>query len=178
MPGLTGENDVFMKIFAAYLFCLLGVVTGCVKPAKDKLISVGKDGLFGYVSMSDGDTVLPCIYPIVYTDTIENIGFVRDENGNISCINTEGKKLFNVFEYDNGPDYPQEGLFRIVDDNGLIGFADTLGRVVIPPKYKFAFPFSGQRAKVTNEGYNVLEGEHSVWKSSSWFYIENPLAGE
>lgn len=164
-----------MKRIIVWLSFFLYLIIGCTSTSNDKLVLAEKNGLFGYVSLLKRDTVIPCIYPNSYTDTIENIGFVGEENGEILCINNKGKKLFNVFPFDNGPDYPHEGLFRIVDDYGLIGFADTLGRVVIPPKYKFAFPFKEQKAKVTDEGYNVSEGEHSMWKSSSWFYIENPL---
>lgn len=90
----------------------------------------------------------------------------------------KGNKLFNVFKYDNGPDYPQEGLFRIIDEDGAIGFADTMGKVIIPPSYKFAFPFKDGKAKVTYEGQSVSNGEYTVWESSSWTFIDNPLRNE
>ncbi len=76
------------------------------------------------------------------------------------------------------PDYPQEGLFRIIDEDGAIGFADTLGIVIIPPSYKFAFPFKDGKAKVTYEGQSVSNGEYTDWESSSWIFIDNPLRKE
>ena len=45
--------------------------------------------------------------------------------GRIRCIDHCGKFLFYVFPYDNGPDYPSDGLIRIVDEKGLIGYEDT-----------------------------------------------------
>lgn len=77
----------------------------------------------------------------------------------------ERQQTFYVFKYDNGPDYPQEGLFRIINEDGLIGFADTLGKVIIPPTYIFAFPFENGKAKVTNEGRLVNKGAYSVKNS-------------
>ena len=71
--------------------------------------------------------------------------------------------FFYVFKYDNGPDYPCEGYFRIVDKNGLVGFADTLGNIIITPKYKFAYPFSDGKAKVTDTGKLVIE--------KKWYFI-------
>lgn len=51
------------------------------------------------------------------------------------------------FHYDNGPDYVREGLYRIVDDRGRMGYADESGRVVIAPRFAFALPFEGGKAK-------------------------------
>ena len=94
-----------------------------------------------------GDTIVPYgKYRYCQTDTIKKIGFVyenKPKDARIICINDAGKELFYVFKYDNGPDYTQEGLFRIMDEDGLIGFADSLGNVIIEPQFKFAYPFKG-----------------------------------
>jgi hypothetical protein len=153
--------------------CTVGLVS-CARTHDERLFVVEKDDLFGYIS-ENGDTIIPCIYPLAYTDTINRIGFVADGNGKIVCLDRKGNKLFDVFKYDNGPDYPQEGLFRIIDGEGNVGFADTLGKVIIPPTYKFAFPFKDGKAKVTHGGRSVRSGEHTVWESSSWILIDNPL---
>ena len=103
-----------------------------------------------------GDTIVPYgKYRYCQTDTIKKIGFVyenKPKDARIICINDAGKELFYVFKYDNGPDYTQEGLFRIMDEDGLIGFADSLGNVIIEPQFKFAYPFKGGKTKVTLEG--------------------------
>ena len=96
-----------------------------------------------------GDTIVPYgKYRYCQTDTIKKIGFVyenKPKDARIICINDAGKELFYVFKYDNGPDYIQEGLFRIMNEDGLVGFADSLGNVVIKPQFKFAYPFRFER---------------------------------
>lgn len=123
-----------------------------------------------------GDTIVPYgKYKFCQTDTIRNIGFVYEDkqDARIVCIDNQGKELFYVFKYENGPDYVREGLFRIMDDKGTIGFADSLGNVVIKPQFKFAFPFEKNRAKVTftGEEKTIFNGEHHEWISNEWQYI-------
>ena len=123
-----------------------------------------------------GDTIVPYgRYKFCQTDTIRNIGFVYEnkQNARIVCIDNQGKELFYVFKCDNGPDYISEGLFRIMDENGLIGFADSSGNVVIKPQFKFAFPFEESKAKVTFTGEQkaIFNGEHYEWVSNEWQYI-------
>lgn len=126
-----------------------------------------------------GDTIVPYgKYRFCQTDTIRNIGFVYEnrQNARIVCIDNQGKELFYAFKYDNGADYVREGLFRITDDKGLIGFADTLGNIVIIPQFKFAFPFENGKAKVTFSGESKdvpgSNGEKHYWNSSDWYYID------
>ena len=126
-----------------------------------------------------GDTIVPYgKYRFCQTDTIRNIGFVYEnrQNARIVCIDNQGKELFYAFKYDNGADYVREGLFRMTDDKGLIGFADTLGNIVIKPQFKFAFPFENGKAKVTFSGESKdvpgSNGEKHYWNSSDWYYID------
>ena len=80
------------------------------------------------------------------------------------------------FHYDNGPDYVREGLYRIVDDRGRMGYADESGRVVIAPRFAFALPFEGGKAKVTDTGQRKevpgSGGEHWYWESDAWYFID------
>lgn len=126
-----------------------------------------------------GDTIVQYgRYKFCQTDTIRDIGFVYEnkQDARIICIDNQGKELFYAFQYDNGADYVREGLFRITDDKGLIGFADTLGNIVIKPQFKFAFPFKNGKAKVTFSGESKdvpdSNGEEHYWNSSDWFYID------
>ena len=123
-----------------------------------------------------GDTIVPFgKYLFCQTDTIQTIGFAYENkpDGRIVCLDYRGNQLFYVFAYDGGPDYVREGLFRIMDERGLIGFADESGKVVISPQYRFAFPFENGKAKVTLSGHgSSSDEEHSVWKSDEWFYID------
>ena len=126
-----------------------------------------------------GDTIVPYgKYRYCQTDTIKKIGFVyenKPKDARIICINDAGKELFYVFKYDNGPDYIQEGLFRIMNEDGLVGFADSLGNVVIKPQFKFAYPFEHSKAKVTFSGENKVipdsKGEKHYRDNSDWYYI-------
>lgn len=137
------------------------------------LHKIEKEGLYGYAD-SLGAVVIEPAYKFVYTESFQNIAFIT-KGKDIIAINKSEKHLFKVFNYDNGPDYIEEGLFRIVDDKGLIGFSDTLGNIIIKPQYKFAFPFEDGKAKVTNKGRSKAVGEHSYWKSRKWYFIEHPL---
>lgn len=140
-----------------------------------KLYRVEKNGLYGYIN-PENQVIIDCKYIHAYTDTIINLGFVFDQQTNkITCFNSKGKKLFNVFIVDNGPDYIQEGLFRIIDDKNRIGFADTLGNIIINPKFKFAFPFKEEKAKATlvgqSKNVSKFNNEIHYWESHFWFYI-------
>lgn len=128
-----------------------------------------------YLNEQD-DTIVPYgKYKFCQTDTIRNIGFVYEnkQNARIVCIDNQGKELFYVYKYDNGPDYIREGLFRIMDENGLIGFADSLGNVVIKPQFKFATSFENGKAQATTSGEAMNDGEHSFWKSDEWQLIDH-----
>ena len=82
-------------------------------------------------------------------------------------------QTYGIFQYDNGDDYVCEGLRRIVDDNGKIGYADSKGKVIMAPRFAFAFPFENGVAKVTDDGYSVSEGEHCRWISPEWYFIDH-----
>ena len=125
-----------------------------------------------------GDTIVPygrfcwCV-----SDSISPIGFVLEPKvKGIACINTEGEILCRALEGDFVPDYLSEGYFRIINDEGLIGFADSLGHVMITPQFKFAHPFIGGKAKVAYTGQIQKDGprdEHGIWVSDNWFYIDH-----
>lgn len=81
---------------------------------------------------------------------------------------------YAVYQYDNGDDYFSEGLQRIVDRDGKIGFRDTIGKIIIVPQFAFAFPFKDGYAKVTDIGHNKVVdegGEYHIWVSDTWYYV-------
>ena len=80
-----------------------------------------------------------------------------------------------MFQCDNGSDYVSEGMYRIVDQRGRIGYADESGKTVIKPRFAFGFPFKNGKAKVTEQG-TMKEvpgsgGEYHYWNSDEWYYI-------
>lgn len=123
-----------------------------------------------------GDTIVPYgKYCYCVSDSIAPIGFVIEKNNHrIACINTEGEVLCHALEGDIiEPDYMYEGYFRIVNDEDLMGFADSLGHVVIAPQFKWAEPFEGGKARVTYSGHKSdPNDEHWEWVSDDWFYID------
>ncbi len=125
----------------------------------------------GYLN-SKGDTIIPIgKYYYCYTDTIRDFGMViENKTGKILGIDNKGTELFQVFKYDNGPDYVKSGLFRIIK-NGKIGYANPQGKIIIEPNFKCAYPFKGDFAKVSNYCKTIKDGENSIWKSESWYQI-------
>lgn len=156
------------RIITLLLICAL---YSCAE--KEYLVRVSNplENEFAYVNHK-GDTIIPFYkYSHGFTDTIFDIGFVNEYKKGIIGINNKGKELFEVFNYDNGPDYISDGLFRILQDT-KIGYADEKGNIIITPQYYCAFPFVDGKAKVANKCRETKEGEHTVWKSEEWFYID------
>ncbi len=125
---------------------------------------------FAFVNQK-GDTVVPFgRYAYTFTDTLVTFGVVVDQN-DLVAINQRGRRIYEVYPFDNGPDYVEEGLFRIMR-YGKIGFADTTGNIVIEPRFACAYPFSGGKAKVALECTLEADGEHRAMRSDEWFYID------
>ena len=93
-------------------------------------------------------------------------------NGKWVIMDSKKTTLYDVFPYDNGPDNPSEGLIRVVK-NGKIGYADAKTyAIVITPQYDCAFPFENGKAKVSNKCKTIKEGEHMIWTSDTWQYVD------
>lgn len=158
---------MYKSLFTILLF----ISCSAQKADKDILIKVSSanEEQSGYVNLS-GDTVVAFgQYYYLFTDTVRHFAIVASKEGLIG-INKKDEKLFNVYMFDNGPDYYSEGLFRIIV-NGKMGFANEKGKIVIEPKYSFAAPFYGGKAKVTFKHRLIGDDEHKEVKSDEWFYI-------
>ena len=97
---------------------------------------------------------------VVYS---EELGFL--------ALAPDGTPLFSVYPFDNGPDYPSEGLLRIVGD-GRIGFADEQGNIVIEPRFTAVRPFRGGLAAYCDGCALVEEGEHRAWRGGRWGFVD------
>jgi hypothetical protein len=96
----------------------------------------------------------------------------QTEAGKWIITDNQKTPLYDVFVYDNGPDYASEGLIRVVK-NGKIGYADAQTyALVIAPQFDCAFPFENGKAKVSNHCTTQKDGEHSVWESEKWQYVD------
>jgi hypothetical protein len=127
---------------------------------------------YGYKNMQ-GDTVIQLgKYNMCFTDTFRTYAIVLKPNFGFVAIDRQQKILYKVFPFDNGLDYTSDGLFRIVEDN-KIGYANSsTGKIIIKPQYECAFPFDKGIAKVSLTCKTQSDGEHSIWLSKSWFYID------
>ena len=139
-----------------------------------RLVQRPTDDACAYVSAA-GDTVIPFgRYVMAATERFDNVALVLPPGGGWVGINRQEQVLFRPFLFDNGPDYPAEGVLRIVDAAGLLGYANTAtGRVVLPPQYEAAFPFAHGRARVGRHCRLVREGEHSYWDCATWQFIDH-----
>lgn len=86
-------------------------------------------------------------YTFNYSDTIKSIGFVLAADGSWA-IDKQGEKLFKTYPSPNiGPDEVSEGLFRILGEDGRIGFADMDGHIIILPRFSAVSNFSNGKAQ-------------------------------
>jgi hypothetical protein len=126
----------------------------------------------GYKNREGLIVIAPGKYLNCFSDTFTAYAIVIKDSSGMVAINRQEKVLYHVFNFDNGPDYPSDGLFRIMD-NGKIGYADAVtGKVVVAPQFEGAWPFYRGVAKVSNDCQERKEGEHTVWVSNSWYYID------
>lgn len=129
----------------------------------------GGETTFGYTNQL-GEVIIPFgQFEYAFSDTILTFGLVVKDSELIG-INQQGERLYEVFQFDNGPDYLADGLFRILK-NDRIGYADAAGRIVIEPQFACADPFDSGRAKVAINCTTSADGEHTVAESGEWFYI-------
>jgi hypothetical protein len=120
----------------------------------------------------DGEIEIPLgKYSYCFTDTFRKYAIVIDSGKGIVGIDRHENVLYNLFIFDNGPDYPSNGLFRI-KVAGKIGYADAAtGKIVVMPQFACAWPFEQGFAKVAMDCQTHQMGEHSTWVSDHWFYI-------
>ncbi len=151
--------------------------TNIQKPLEPCLICV-RDADYNPAFVNEkGDTIIPFgKYSESFQDTIYTFGSVYDTaRSGFFAIDLSGSELFEVFAFENGPDYIEEGTFRIVKDD-KIGYANEAGEIIIEPQYTCAFPFQDGKAKVALNCTETLEFEMTKWESDEWFFINQ--AGE
>ena len=169
-------SRLMYKDIRFFLLVLLVLVISC-KPPENSTIITGEPLIlkedtttssFSYYD-SQGKKVLGT-YKMAFTDTLIDFAIVADPG--FTLINRKGEHLYDIFTYDNGPDYPTDGLFRIIK-NGKIGYVDAkTANLIIEPIYTCAYPFENGKAKVSTQCTTSKDGEHVEWKSENWFYID------
>lgn len=140
---------------------------------KDYWLSVQDtiSGKFAYYAPQSKQKMLGD-YDMAFTDTFKNYAIVADKS-DIILIDRKGQTRYKIFRYENGPDPAAEGLYRIVDGDGKIGFAEAASaQIVIEPRYECAYPFEGGRAKVADHCAHIKEGDYTLWESKTWYYVD------
>ncbi|MGZ3848664.1 MAG: WG repeat-containing protein [Flavisolibacter sp.] len=128
-------------------------------------------GEYGYVN-AKGDTAIQLgKYPMCYTDKFDKFAIVSTKDKGLVGIDRNENVVFNVYVFDNGPDYPSNGLFRIIKD-GKIGYANLNGQIVIQPQFDCAYPFKNGKAKVGKGCKEKTDGEHRWWTEGNWYTID------
>ena len=63
----------------------------------------------------------------------------------IGCISN---KCYTVYQIDNGEDYIQDGMRRIVDRRGRIGYIDEKGAIIIKPQFVFLLRMEERKLQI------------------------------
>jgi hypothetical protein len=105
-----------------------------------------------------------------FSDSTDYFNIIYREEQGFLAIDSSGNTLFTIYPFDNGPDYPSEGLFRIIN-NAKIGYANLKGKIVILPQFSAALPFHGGLAAFCENCILVSYGEHKAWEQGKWGFI-------
>lgn len=157
------------------------IVSSCQSQPHEKDIWVRyKDTtqqLYGFKDLQGNIKVSPRYWDCP-TDTFRTIAFVGIPKEGWVCIDKNLNILFHPFIWDNDIDPWQSGLIRI-QENKKIGFADTTGKIAIPPIYDFVTPFdqnysaflSGAKHTCMEDGVPDSLCEHMGWVGGVWGII-------
>ena len=137
----------------------------------DYLLLKEEGDSFEYLDDKGNTIISSDKYISCFTEKFRNYALVLDEEEGFIAINRKEQIIYEVFVFDNGPDYAAEGLFRIIQ-NDKIGYADIkTGKIIIEPIYQAAYPFENGKAKVALVAKKIETGEHSRWESKLWINI-------
>jgi WG containing repeat len=148
------------KIIAIIALLVNLTTTGQSPANKDILIRMEDStaGTYGYRTVK-GNILIPLgKYMECFSDTFRNYAIVFKSGNGIVAIDRQEHVLYNVFIFDNGPDDPSDGYFRITHD-GKVGYADSFtGKIIIKPQFGCAWPFEHGVAKVSLECRTKSDG--------------------
>jgi len=135
-----------------------GARVAFVNEKADTIIPFGKYAYFGT------DTLMHYAHVMIHpNDSTYGRQIAIDQNQNI---------LYDIVMFDNGPDYFNEGLIRVLR-NGKMGYANKYGQVVIPCEYDYARWFENGKAEVTYNAKEYIDlDEHRRVESDDWFEID------
>lgn len=118
----------------------------------------------------EGTVFIPPKYDFATDFTAEGIAWVAGPDG-LEWIDRSGKVLAKAFAFENGADPFVEGRARIISD-GLVGFIDPTGKVVVPPMYEGLSQMDEGRAAFCKGCVPVSEDGGSYYHGGEWGYID------
>jgi hypothetical protein len=114
-----------------------------------------KTDLWGFKTKA-GKVAIKPTYESVYPFRAGGIAAVIDGKTPFAFIDPSGKVIAKAYAFDNGPDYFQEGLARIVGPDGKVGFIDDKGVIAISPRFEKAFQFCHGKVEVEQAGKQLI----------------------
>ncbi len=144
------------------------------RESNSRLIAVADEtGKWGYVSRDTGEMVIPAKYDS------DNMGSnFYDGYAVVTFWDDDYNIVQTLLLDETGKEYPlpeginaaycdsviSDGLFEVVDENGLYGYCNTSGEVVIEPQFAYAFEFADGYAEVefTDGTYGVIDQTGNV----------------
>ena len=152
---------------------------------RDRYAYETDDGAYGYKNFA-GELVIPARFAYAYefgkdgpAAAVER-PTTPDGKPRFVFIDPSGAVLAQAYAFDNGPDYFQEGLARIVDASGKVGFIDRGGAIVIAPQFADAAGFCHGQAMVHDgkEQWTIDRRGAAVGPRSPYVPEADPCAGE
>ena len=135
----------------------------------------------GYVDRASGEQVLPGLYHTFYPALFyEGIAVVNYEDEELYEDNSSGAFMINeagdIIPLPDGIKAVDSacaacGRVAVEDQNGLVGYADLKGQVIIAPQYLYGEDFCEDRAAV-----QVAEGEWAIIRLDGEYILENLTA--
>lgn len=142
-------------------------------------------GKWGIIQ-ADGKKAIDVKYDSI-TPFVENRGLLLDGAGKrlLGIINNKGEIIKDVsaseFYVTKYPNF-KEGRLTFTDKNGLYGYLNDRGDVVIEPKYYFAAPFQDGIAAVQYdvEDYGLINkgGRSAIVSNSKYKFVSSPVEGK
>jgi len=156
------------------LFSFHTITTLAQKVYKYEIVDIGEKGEYVYVIVNQDRDTVKKLNPDNYIVTLQPkfnefaIFSIKGKKG-WSAIDLQENYLFQVYNRlpnEPFPDYLIEDRIRIVGENGLIGFADSSGKIIIEPKFESVSEFNNGFAIFESDCEKVhknQEGEHNAY---------------
>lgn len=152
---------------------------------RDRYAVESPDGTYGYKDLA-GDFVIAPRFGYAYEFSKHGLAAAVERpaapggRARFVFIDPSGAEVAQAYAFDNGPDYFQEGLARIVDGAGRVGFLDRGGAVVIAPQFVDAAGFCHGAATVHDgrEQWTIDRAGQAIGPRAPYVPTADPCAAD